>query len=53
MYEGVLGARPSTIVGSPDIRPEISEEVEGGVDMQMFGGRMALDATVFRKRVTT
>jgi outer membrane receptor protein involved in Fe transport len=50
--EGVLGARPSTIVGAPDIRPEISEEVEGGVDIQMFGGRMALDGTVFRKRVT-
>ncbi|NUO38307.1 MAG: SusC/RagA family TonB-linked outer membrane protein [Gemmatimonadaceae bacterium] len=50
--EGVLGARPSTIVGASDIRPEISEEVEGGVDMQMFGGRMALDATVFRKKVT-
>jgi TonB-linked SusC/RagA family outer membrane protein len=50
--EGVLGARPSTIVGAPDIRPEISEETEGGVDVQMFGGRMALDATVFRKRVS-
>jgi len=50
--EGVLGARPSTIVGAPDIRPEISEETEGGVDMQMLGGRVALDATVFRKRVS-
>jgi TonB-dependent starch-binding outer membrane protein SusC len=50
--EGVLGARPSTIVGASDIRPEISEEVEGGIDVQMFGGRMALDGTVFRKRVT-
>lgn len=52
VYEGTLGARPSTIVGSSDIRPETSEELEGGVDAQFASGRVALDATVFRKRVT-
>jgi TonB-dependent starch-binding outer membrane protein SusC len=52
VYEGKLGARPSTTAGSPNIKPETSTELEGGVDVQMFGGRAALDATVFKKNVT-
>ena len=52
VYSGTLGARPSTIAGSGSIKPEISEEIEGGIDAQFFGGRAALDATVFRKRVS-
>ena len=51
VYEGQLGARLSTIAGSADIKPETSTELEGGVDAQFAGGRIALDATVFRKRV--
>jgi len=51
VYDGQLGARPSTIAGSPNIRPEVSTEIEGGVDAQFAGGRVAIDATVFRKRV--
>ncbi len=52
VYGGQLAARPSTIAGSPNIKPEVSEEVEGGVDAQFANGRVALDATVFRKRVS-
>lgn len=52
VYDGGLGARPSTIAGSADIRPEQSEEIEGGLDAQFLGGRMSFEATVFRKRVT-
>ena len=52
VYDNMLGARPSTIAGSPTIKPEISEEIEGGLDAQFLGGRAALDATVFRKRVS-
>lgn len=51
VYDGQLGARPSTIAGSPDIKPEISTEIEGGLDAQFLGGRVALDATVFKKNV--
>ena len=52
VYEGALAARPSTIAGSADIKPETSTELEGGFDLQAFGGRAALDFSVFRKRVT-
>jgi TonB-linked SusC/RagA family outer membrane protein len=52
VYDGALGARPSTIAGSPTIKPETSTELEGGLDAQLFGGRAALDFTVFKKKVT-
>jgi TonB-linked SusC/RagA family outer membrane protein len=52
VYEGTLAARPSTIAGARDIKPEVSKELEGGVDAQFFGGRVALDATVFKKEVS-
>jgi TonB-linked SusC/RagA family outer membrane protein len=51
VYDGQLGARPSAIAGSPNIRPETSKELEGGVDAQFAGGRIALDVTVFQKKV--
>ena len=51
VYDGQLGARLSTIAGSANIKPEVSTEIEGGIDAQFLGGRVALDATVFRKRV--
>jgi TonB-linked SusC/RagA family outer membrane protein len=51
-YDGQLGATPSTTAGSPNIRPETSREIEGGVDAQFASGRIALDATVFRKKVS-
>ena len=52
VYEGQLGARPSTISGSADIRPEVSTELEGGFDAQMLQGRASLDVSVFKKKVT-
>jgi TonB-dependent starch-binding outer membrane protein SusC len=52
VYDGELGARLSTVAGSPDIKPEVSRELEGGVDAQFLDGRIALDATVFQKRVS-
>ncbi len=51
VFSGTLGARPSTIAGAPTIRPEITTELEGGFDAQFLNGRMAFDATVFKKRV--
>jgi TonB-linked SusC/RagA family outer membrane protein len=52
VYEGQLAARPSTIAGSADIRPETSKELEGGFDAQMFSGRASLEFTMFKKNVT-
>jgi TonB-linked SusC/RagA family outer membrane protein len=52
VYDGILGARPSTIAGSPDIKPETSTELEGGFDAQFLSGRVGVDFTVFKKNVT-
>ncbi|PYP77751.1 MAG: SusC/RagA family TonB-linked outer membrane protein [Gemmatimonadetes bacterium] len=52
VYDNVLGARPSTIAGSPTIKPETSTEFEGGFDAQFFGGRAGVDFTLFKKNVT-
>ncbi len=49
--DGLLGARPSTTAGNPDIRPETSTETEGGFDAQFLGGRAAFSATYFNKKV--
>jgi TonB-linked SusC/RagA family outer membrane protein len=50
--DGTLGARPSTIAGNPAIKPETSNETEGGFDAQFANGRIALSATYFNKKVT-
>jgi TonB-linked SusC/RagA family outer membrane protein len=48
---GLPGARISAILGSPDIRPETTTELEGGFDATAFNGRVATDVTMFRKTV--
>ncbi|HVZ77345.1 MAG TPA: SusC/RagA family TonB-linked outer membrane protein [Gemmatimonadaceae bacterium] len=50
-YDGQIGAQPSSTAGNPAIKPETSTETEGGADIQMLGGRLALSATVFNKQV--
>jgi TonB-linked SusC/RagA family outer membrane protein len=52
VYDGQLAARPSSIAGSPNIKPETSTEIEGGFDAQFLHGRAALDVSMFRKKVT-
>ncbi|MEP6620302.1 MAG: SusC/RagA family TonB-linked outer membrane protein [bacterium] len=52
VYSGQPGVVPSATFGSPTIKPETSREVEGGLDAQFLGGRLALDATVFQKKVS-
>ncbi|HMI56270.1 MAG TPA: TonB-dependent receptor plug domain-containing protein, partial [Gemmatimonadaceae bacterium] len=49
--EGVTGFRASTVKGFPDIKPEIASEIEGGLDITAFGGRMRLSGTQFRKQI--
>ncbi len=51
IYDGIIGARPSATAGNPNIKPETSTEVEGGVDVTMLRGRLALSATAFKKDV--
>ena len=49
--EGIGGARLSTIKGADQIKPEIASELEGGFDVNMANGRIALKATQFKKTV--
>ena len=39
----------STTVGNPDIRPEVMNEFEAGVDAALFKGRVALEATHYER----
>jgi TonB-linked SusC/RagA family outer membrane protein len=50
--DGLLGARPSTVAGNSSIKPETSNETEGGLDVQFWGGRAAFGGTYFTKKVT-
>ena len=47
--EGAVGARASSVKGAPNIKPEIATETEGGFDATLFGGRMGLSFTQYRK----
>lgn len=51
LYSGQQGAVISTIAGNPNIRPETSTEIEGGIDWNLFRGRIGLEATLFRTNV--
>jgi TonB-dependent starch-binding outer membrane protein SusC len=46
-----IGSRPSRNLGNPNIKPEQTTEIEGGLDAAFFGGRASLEATQFRKQV--
>ena len=39
----------SSFQPNPDLKPELSEELEFGVDLKMFGSRVGLDATYFSR----
>jgi outer membrane receptor protein involved in Fe transport len=49
--DGILGGRPSTVAGNPAMKPETSDETEGGFDAQFMNGRLAFGATYFDKKV--
>jgi TonB-linked SusC/RagA family outer membrane protein len=51
IQEGVSGFRASTVKGFPGIKPETASEIEGGLDLTAFGGRMRLSGTQFRKQI--
>ncbi len=51
LYGGTQGAQISTFAGNNAIRPEISTEIEGGIDWNLFRGRLGLEATLFRDNV--
>jgi TonB-linked SusC/RagA family outer membrane protein len=50
-YDAILGAVPSSIAGNPEIKPETSTELEGGLDATLFNRRVSFSATLYRKTV--
>ena len=51
-YSGQLGGLTSTIAGNPGIKPETSQETEGGADITFLHGRMSFSATLFRDNIS-
>lgn len=49
---GINGLRASTTVGLPTVHPELTNEVEGGLDWSAFGGRVGLEYTRYQKKTT-
>ena len=49
---GLVGLIPSSTVGLPTVRPEVTTETEGGVDMQMLHGRAQAELTVYHKKTS-
>ncbi|HEX3160469.1 MAG TPA: TonB-dependent receptor, partial [Gemmatimonadaceae bacterium] len=46
------GVVNSTQQGNQQLRPERQREIEGGADVELFGGRLGIEATYFNKEVT-
>ena len=44
---GQTGFTQSTVLGSPDLKPERTTSFEVGADLRFFGGRVGLDATYY------
>jgi TonB-linked SusC/RagA family outer membrane protein len=46
---GIVGLRPSTTVGLPNVQPEVTRETEGGMDLTLFHGRASAEVTLYKK----
>nr|MDQ6926120.1 TonB-dependent receptor plug domain-containing protein [Candidatus Eremiobacteraeota bacterium] len=51
LYSNTLGAAISTFAGNAGIKPETSTEIEGGIDWNLFRGRLGFEGTLFRTNV--
>jgi len=49
---GLPTAQISDVTAAADLRPERQQEVEGGFDATLLGGRAQLEATVYQKRIS-
>jgi TonB-dependent SusC/RagA subfamily outer membrane receptor len=49
LENGIVGLRPNTTVGLSTVYPEITTETEGGFDLQMLGGRVGTEFTLYHK----
>ena len=51
VYDAGTGVQIGLVAGDPNIRPERQTELEGGVDLQLFGGRSSLGVTGYQKSI--
>lgn len=51
-FGGIGGVSSGTVFGDPNIRPEISNEIEGGFDLTAFNSRANVAFTMYQKTVT-
>ncbi len=49
---GHVGTVVGAIAGAPDIRPERTREIEGGVDATLLQGRANVEVTLFQRRTS-
>lgn len=40
------------VIGDPNIQPERTREIEGGIDASLFGGRARLDLTAYQQNIS-
>jgi TonB-linked SusC/RagA family outer membrane protein len=48
-FNGNGASRPSTTVGNPELKPEITVDYEGGVDLGLFQDRLNIEYTYYTK----
>ena len=51
-YVGANGLVAPGLLGNPDVLPERQRELEGGVDLGFFDGRLGLEATAYTQNTT-
>lgn len=49
---GNVGTTVGSTAGAPDLRPERTREIEGGVDATLFDGRASLEVTAYHSRTS-
>jgi hypothetical protein len=49
---GIVGIRPSATIGLANVAPEVTNETEGGVDMQFLKGRAQAEFTLYGKKTS-
>lgn len=49
--DGLPGSLVDNLLGNPDIVPEKQTELEAGVDISLFDGRVNLEATYYNKKI--
>jgi len=51
-YNSISGTGFAATLGDANVRPETNTSIETGADLTAFKGRLAVNATIFQKRVT-